>query len=163
MMRKLQLPPIRQAYTFKDSILYALGLGYGEEPLDQQQPQFVYEQGQRAVPSMAVVLGYPGFWLRNPNLAVDWVRMLHGEHAYEIHREIPPAGVVRSEHDVPAIEDKGDGKGALLYAEKRLYDEFDTLLATIRETLFMRGDGGSGSYGQAPAAPEALPKLKSSH
>ena len=58
--------PIEHAYTAKDSILYALGLGFGADPMDRKQLDFVYEEGLRALPTMAVVLAYPGFWLKDP-------------------------------------------------------------------------------------------------
>ncbi|MDO5371685.1 MaoC family dehydratase, partial [Paracoccus sp. (in: a-proteobacteria)] len=49
--------------------------------------------------------------------------------------------------------DKGEGKGALLYTEKELRDaETGTLLATTRNTTFLRGDGGFGGPG-GPAKP----------
>lgn len=157
-LRNLKLPPVRQAYSFKDSILYALGLGYGSDPCSAQELQFVYEGAQKAVPSMAVVLGYPGFWMQDPALGIDWVKLLHGEHHYEIHRPLPACGVVRSEHSVPAVDDKGPGKGALVYVEKRLYAQDGDCVATIRQTLFLRGDGGCGSYGTPPAPAAALPE-----
>ncbi len=35
---------------------------------------------------MAVVLGYPGFWLKDPNTGVDWRKVLHGEQGLVIHK-----------------------------------------------------------------------------
>jgi hypothetical protein len=62
-LKQLRLDPIRHAYTAKDSILYALGLGYGDPPADPAQLQFLYEQGElKAVPSMCVVLARPKGW-----------------------------------------------------------------------------------------------------
>lgn len=58
---------------------------------------------------MCVVLGYPGFWLRDAALGVDWVRMLHAEHSFTLHRPLAPAGSVRSEHSITAVSDKGAG------------------------------------------------------
>ncbi len=156
-LQTLRIPVVEHQYTFKDSILYALGLGYGEDPLDPSQLQFVYEEEQRVVPSMCVVLGYPGFWLRDAALGVDWVRMLHAEHSFTLHRPLQPAGSVRSEHSITAFADKGAEKGALLYVEKRLYDDQGPL-ATILQTLFLRGDGGCGSFGMPPAPLVATPE-----
>lgn len=48
---KYQFSPIEETYSFKDSILYALGLGYGEDPLDRDELRFVTEDEQRVVPS----------------------------------------------------------------------------------------------------------------
>jgi len=104
-----------------------------------------------------VVIGYPGFWMKEPEYEIDWVRALHGDHYFEIHKPIPPEGVLTAEHSLPAVDDKGGGKGALLCIEKRLFDDGNDPVATIRQTMFLRGDGGCGSYGSPPAAPEELP------
>ena len=49
---------VEQTYTAKDSILYALGLGLGADPLDTDQLRYVFEEaaGFAALPTMAVVL-----------------------------------------------------------------------------------------------------------
>ena len=72
--------PVEQSYGFRDTILYALGLGYSADPLDEAELAFTYEDGLQALPTMAVVLAGPGFFWRNPELGVDWVKILHGEH-----------------------------------------------------------------------------------
>ena len=59
---------ITQTYTSRDTILYALGVGLGADPMDEQQLQYVFEEAEpfMALPTMAVVLGSPGFWSRDP-------------------------------------------------------------------------------------------------
>jgi hypothetical protein len=52
---------IEHKYDERDTSLYALGLGLGADPLDETELSFVYERSLRALPTMAVVLGYPGF------------------------------------------------------------------------------------------------------
>ena len=47
---------IEQTYTEKDTILYALGVGMGIDPLDEDCLPFVYENGLKAMPAMANVL-----------------------------------------------------------------------------------------------------------
>src|SRR5450759_3667450 len=59
-------PEVVQTYTEKDSILYALGVGYGHDPMDEAQLRFVYEKHLLAAPTMPVVLGYPGLWMKDP-------------------------------------------------------------------------------------------------
>ncbi|HEX3501373.1 MAG TPA: 3-alpha,7-alpha,12-alpha-trihydroxy-5-beta-cholest-24-enoyl-CoA hydratase, partial [Stellaceae bacterium] len=76
-----RLPPVRQSLTKKDCILYALGVGLGADPVDAAQLRFVYEDGLAALPTMAVVLAYPGFWVKDPATGIDWVRVVHGEQA----------------------------------------------------------------------------------
>src|SRR5436305_647567 len=81
---------LRHEYSVRDTILYALGLGLGSDPVDEEQLRFVYERDLRALPTMAVVLAYPGFWLREPGAGVNWKKILHGEqgivwHASALH------------------------------------------------------------------------------
>ena len=42
---------LEQTYTEKDTILYALGVGMGQDPLDEDCLRFVYEDGLKAMPS----------------------------------------------------------------------------------------------------------------
>ena len=76
-------------YTKRDTMLYALGLGFGSDPLDNNELRYVYEENLSAVPSMAVVLGYPGFWLKDPESGVNWQKLLHGEQSLEVFESIP--------------------------------------------------------------------------
>jgi acyl dehydratase len=164
-VRSLRLEPIRHAYTTRDSILYALGLGYGDRPTDPMHLQFLYEQGSlKAVPSICVVLAHPGFWVKQPELEIDWIRILHGEQSCSILAQIPPEGVVRGEYDVLAVEDKGVEKGAVMHVAKRLYDDgSNVLLATVTSTYMLRGDGGQGGFGVPPLPPDALPESIPDH
>jgi hypothetical protein len=65
---------VEQRYAAKDSILYALGIGLGHDPMDEQQLGFVYEKNLKTLPTMAVVLGYPGFWIKDPERGSQNVR-----------------------------------------------------------------------------------------
>ncbi len=142
-----------------DAILYALGLGYGSDPLDEGQLQFVYEGGLKAVPSMCNTIAHPGFWIDQPELGIDFVKVLHAEQAFVIHSTIPPQGRMRADYAVVSVEDKGADKGAMMRMEKKLSDR-DTgeLFATVTQTLFLRGDGGQGGFGKIPAAAPAVPE-----
>jgi acyl dehydratase len=154
-------PDIEQTYTEKDSILYALGVGYGHAPMDAAQLQFVYEEGLKAAPTMPVVLANPGFWLKDPATGIDWVKIVHGEQALRIHQPIPAAGTVIGRMRVKAIVDKGKDKGALLIQERSILDKASgALLATLEHTTFCRGDGGFGKGDAAPPPPPAVPDGK---
>ena len=58
---------------------------------------------------------------------------------------------------VTGLIDKGRGRGALLYSEKRLTDAAGTLLATTNATTFLRADGGCGGSQGELRAPHAMP------
>ena len=152
-------PEIEQTYTAKDSMLYALGVGYGHDPMDEAQLQFVYEKNLKAAPTMPVVLGYPGFWIKDPASGIDWVKIVHGEQALRVHRPIPPAGTVLGRTRIKAIVDKGKDKGALLIQERSIVDKASgMLLATLDHVTFCRGDGGFGGGDATPPPPPALPE-----
>lgn len=156
-LKNYRFDTIEHELSWRDTILYALGLGYGFDPNDKAQLQFVYEEWLKAVPSMACVMGYPGFWMLSPELEIDWVRLLHGEHYYEIHHPLPVEGKLRAEHRITGVDDKGEGKGAVVNFEKSLYDESGTLLARVKQSNFLRGDGGCGSFGEPAEVRPPLP------
>lgn len=136
---------LEHSYQARDTILYALGAGAGSDPLDEGDLRYVYEDGLVALPSMAVVLGYPGFWLKEQNTGVDWQRLLHGEQGMVLHRPLPVSGTVIGRTKVTGLVDKGEGKGALLYSKRDVFDKASgDLLATLTSTSFLRGDGGFG-------------------
>jgi acyl dehydratase len=154
----LTLPDAIHDLTARDTIIYALGLGYGEDPMNARELPFVYEKGLRTVPSVANILCHPGFWSQDPRYGIDWVKVLHAEQAFTVHAPIPPAGAIRGVTRISGIEDKGAGKGALVHQVKELYDQADdTHLASVRQTLMLRGNGGEGAFGKAEEQPAALP------
>jgi acyl dehydratase len=150
---------IIHSYTARDSLLYALGVGAGADPMDPDDLKFVYEENMAALPTMAVVMGYPGFWLKDQETGVDWRGVLHGEQGLVIHKPLPPSGTVIGRMRVTGFIDKGAGKGALLLSERQVIEQASgDLLATVSSTSFLRGDGGTGfSTGPAPV-PHALPE-----
>jgi acyl dehydratase len=152
------IPEVRQHYSARDSVFYALSVGMGHDPMDERQLDFVDQQREmRVLPSMSVVLGYPGFWLRDPATGVDAVRLVHGEQGIRIHHPLPAAGEIVGRTRVTGLVDKGAGKGALLYAEKTLTDAAGTLLATLTSTTVLRGDGGFGGPAGPVTAPHPMP------
>lgn len=149
---------IEHAYSARDTILYALGLGCGSDPTDAEDLRFVYEDGLRALPTLAVVLGYPGFWLKDPATGVDWRRVLHGEQGLLLHAPLPAAGTVIGRTRVTEIVDKGD-KGSLMFSERDVIDkQSGQLLATLRSTSVLRGDGNFGGPAGPVPQPHVLPE-----
>ena len=140
-------PDVEQAYTTRDSILYALGLGLGADPLDPAHLRATYERdpGFCALPSMANVLAGPGFWAMEPDTGLTWQKILHGEQSFTIHAPLPAEGTVVGKTKITGLIDKGADKGALIYSEREITDKATgTLLATVAGTSFARGDGGFG-------------------
>ena len=152
-------PDVTQKYTANDAILYALGVGLGRDPMDTEELRFVYEDGIAVLPTFAVILGYPGGWLRDPRTGVDWKQVLHGEQELHLHRPLPPEGEVVGRTRVEEIIDKGAGKGALIYSSREVSDvSSGERLCTLRSTTFCRGDGGFGGPAGPTKSPHPIPE-----
>jgi acyl dehydratase len=151
-------PALEQTYGAKDTILYALGVGVGADPMDPKELPFVYEKSLRIIPSQASVIAFPGAWMLEPALGIDYVKVLHGEQGIVFERPLEPTATVRGEYEVLSVDDKGSGKGAVISFEKRILDAKDgTVICRVRSTYFLRGDGGCGSWKQPATLPSALP------
>ena len=152
-LREHRFPAQHLSYNFKDTILYALSVGAGTDPLDPNQLRLVYEKGLAALPTMAAVLAHPGMWIDNPKFQANYLKLLHGEQNLTVHRPLPPECTIDATYRVMAVVDKGAEKGALAYFEKEIRNAADGQpLCTVHSTLFLRADGGCGSFGTPPPA-----------
>jgi len=151
-----QIPPVRQTYTARDAILYALGLGAGTEPGDLR---FTYERGLQPLPMMALVLGYPGLWIADPRIGARWQSLLHGEQSFTIVRPLPPEGAVIGTTRVTDVVDKGAERGLFVCTERQVVLESSgELLCTLRSTSVLRADGGLGGAPGRTAPPHRMPE-----
>ena len=150
-VRALKFAPIVRRYDARDSMLYALSLGMGSDPSDEDELPYVYEgRGPLAVPSQCVTLCWPPFWHREPAADIAWRRILHGEQRFVLHRPVPVEGLVEAEHRVIALVDKGV-RGAVLYTGHALKDRATGApLADMTSAEFLRDDGGAGGFGEPP-------------
>jgi len=154
-------PDLVHRYTERDTMLYALGLGFGQDPLDRGALRFVYEEALQAVPTMAAVMGSPGIWWRDPKTGADAVKLVHGEQDVRVLRPLPVKGCVVARNRVVSLTDKGAGKGAVAVVLRTLVDAAsgDTV-AESRNVTFLRGDGGfSANGGKSDPGPEPLPAV----
>ena len=139
-------PDIACQYTVDDTMFYALATGVGSDPTDPRQLRFVDDTGTEptlALPTMAVVIGFPGSWMDDPETGIDFARIVHGEEELIMHRPLLATGAMIARHRVTDVIDKGPGRGALITYDKELYDEASgDLVATVRHTTFARGNGG---------------------
>lgn len=109
----------RDSYDPRDTILYALGTGAGlSETVDEIY--FVFERRIKVLPTMALVLGTPGFWLMDPKAGLDWRRVLPGEQSLRLYRPLEPDGVLIGETRIGDVADKGPGKPAMFRAHRTL-------------------------------------------
>ncbi len=142
-----KIGPISKEYTWKDAVLYALGVGAGFSDL-----QYCYEKDLKVIPSFAITTLYETMpqvlSLTNVNLA----GILHGEQELIFHNPIPPDGTMTIEGTISDIFDKGQEKGALVIAESEAKHSSGNKLFTARSTIFSRLDGGFGGDNPPPEA-----------
>lgn len=140
-----KIPEKRHSYTLRDTLFYALSVGFGTDPEDEGQVRYAYEKDLVVVPSMATALAAPGGWLRDPATGVTSVGLLAAEQSFEIHRPLQGEGTVVGKSRVTEVADLGAERGAAIYTEREIYDErTNTLLATVSATTVSRKDGGFG-------------------
>jgi NAD(P)-dependent dehydrogenase (short-subunit alcohol dehydrogenase family)/acyl dehydratase/putative sterol carrier protein len=144
--------PFRRDYTWKDTVLYALGVGAGFTEIE-----YCYERDLKVLPTFAVLV-LQDFAAEIAQLCdLNLAGVLHGEQEFRFHAPIPPEGTLVTEGAVTGIFDKGPGKGALVAAEFETRDGGGRRLFTSLVTIFARLDGGFGGP-PAPGAPVPVPE-----
>src|SRR5271170_3249586 len=112
----LDLPVVERTFTERDTMLYALSVGFGFDPTDEQQLPFVYEKLLKSSPTMAVVLGYVR--IVDLPLGIDYTKAVHGDQSVHLHAALPVRGTIRSKTKVAQVVDLGATKGAMIYLER---------------------------------------------
>ena len=154
--------PIPFVYTWKDTVVYALGVGAklgpaGESKADELD--FLYEgRGPKVLPTFAVVPSFTSMIAVAGDLGANPMMILHGEQKIILHRPIPAGGKLSTVSEVKGIYDKG--KGALVVVEARTTvadgpDQGQPLFDNVF-SIFVRGEGGFGGE-RGPEAVKADP------
>ncbi len=134
-----KIGPFSKDYTWKDTVLYALGVGAGFSDLD-----YCYEKDLRVLPSFGIVTLYDFM----PELAsisnVNLAGILHAGQELIFHQPIPSEGKLITEGAITHYYDKGPDKGALIVAEFDTRNEGGRKLFTSIVTVLARLDGGFG-------------------
>ena len=130
--------PVVFTYTWKDVVLYALGVGAKAEDI-----HLVYENapgGLRVLPSFCVVPAMRAF--PSPGDDVEWSLFLHGEQRIKLTRPIPPEGTLVQVGEIRNIYDKGKGAVYDIIVTGRT-EEGDHVY-DAEWTIFYLGAGGFG-------------------
>lgn len=139
-------------------MLYALGVGMGIDPLDEQCLRFVYEENLKVVPSQAVMMAHPGFWANEEDIALDWMKILHVGQEIIFHNPIPAAATVEATSRFTKVSDKGERVGALIVTDRVVKNvETGEELLTLITTVLARGDGGFGSDRKSSPKMDIIP------
>jgi acyl dehydratase len=148
----LSVKDVPVSWTDRETILYALSVGAGTDPLDRSELPLVWEKELKAIPTMATVIATAR--LIKERLPVDWTRVLAGEQSIILHEPMPATcSTAVSDCRVAGVWDKGADKGAVVAIENILRaEQGGPPLATIVTTIFARADGGCGAprEGQPP-------------
>ena len=160
-LKNWSIPDAAQAYSERDTMLYALGLGVGADPTDAKQLAFVYEKGLKALPTLAMVIGSPGAWFTDPRIGINYTKLVNAGVSAAFHAPMPASGEVVGRSRVIALADKGVASGALLIFRRQLHERQSGLhLCDIDTTYLCRGDGGFGGPNVDAPAPHQLPETK---
>lgn len=136
----------QRAYTRRDARLYALSIGFGADPMNEPELDFVSDRPTfKCVPTMAsifadVILELTDICqLQHPELA------LHGEQKLEIFSPLPDMAELDIQGSIAAVFDRGSQRGAEIHmvAEARLHGDAALLYRATYVTI-ARGDGGFG-------------------
>lgn len=146
----LAAPPVEAPFSYgaRDTMLHALGIGLGMDPLDQDQLRYVYEDGAglRVFPTQSTVLGWVDLFrdrrFNDPSWGLDANRMVVGQLAFRAIEPLPVAGEGTARTYFAQAVDRGAGKAALLRVCKEIRSPQDTLLATMDTWHYIRGAGG---------------------
>lgn len=148
--------PSERSWTFKDAILYALGVGCGVDQL-----QFSTEKNQLVLPTMAVVLGMGGIPFDKIG-SFDFRLLLHSGQAFEVFGPIPPNGKVITSGKVASVYDKGKA-GVVTFECESKDAQTGELRFRNRMTAYIRGAGGFGGDPGPKAEPFEVPSRKPDH
>jgi hypothetical protein len=116
---------------------YALALGLGRDPTDAAQLKFVNDTATGmplALPTLAVVLGFPGSWMQDPATGIDFAQIVHGEER---------SGVA------PAIARGGHGGGAPPRDARRRQGAGPRRHRHLRQGAVRRRERRSAGHGDA--------------
>jgi acyl dehydratase len=83
--------------------------------------------------------------VRDLDTGIDWVRIVNGEQGFTLNTPVQPRGTMVGRTRILEVIDKGAGKGAVVYTERKIADKASgELVATVTQTTFCRADGGFG-------------------
>src|SRR6202163_336881 len=149
----------KYAYTDREVMLYAYGIGMVADPMDEKELAFVNEavatpRALKVVPTFASVAAWgagPGEMNLNRVIVVD------GERDITFHKALVVAAHITADSSVLDASDKGKDKGAVIRHKTVLRDEKGEELATLVASRFARGDGGFGGPFEGQPEPHKVP------
>jgi acyl dehydratase len=163
-LTELRGETVPASWDDRDVMLYALGIGMGEDPAGAEELSFVNEGWYtRREPTVKVVPTFASVatWnARPPSIDINRVMVVDAQRDITFHKPLPVTAKVSAHSRWLGAWDKGD-KGAILVRETEVRDAEGDPLYTLQGTTFARGDGNFGgpTTGQpeTPAVPDRAP------
>ena len=148
-------------WTSKDALLYAVGIGAGQDDL-QFSTENTKDVQQVVYPTFAVVAGAgtqsPGASAMSKIGSFNFALLVHGSQAITLHRPIPVEAEATVQDKVVAMYDKT--KAAVVVMENEVKLASGEPLWTTRSSVFIRGEGGWGGD-RGPSGPQNEPPADS--
>ncbi|MBB2991142.1 acyl dehydratase [Mycolicibacterium iranicum] len=146
-------PPQLFTWTDRDTLLYALGVGAGTADL-AFTTENSHEVTQQVLPTYAIIACSP-FAAATKIGSFNFSRLLHGSQSIRVFSPLPASGKLEVVSEVADIQDKGEGKNAVVMLKATGTDpDTGQAVAETLTTLVIRGEGGfGGAPGQRPPAP----------
>ncbi|WP_319445809.1 MULTISPECIES: MaoC family dehydratase [unclassified Mycobacterium] len=140
-------------WTDRETLLYALGVGAGTADL-AFTTENSHDIEQQVLPTYAVI-ACPAWGAAAEVGNFNWAMLLHGSQQIRLYKPLPPAGKLNVTSEVADIQDKGEGKNAILVLKSTGTDpESGDVVAESVSTAVIRGEGGFGGQpGERPVAP----------
>jgi acyl dehydratase len=131
-------PPSTWDYTWKDVVLYALGVGAKRDELD-----YLYEgRGPKVLPSFAVVSKFGPMIELLGRTGGNLAMVVHGAERVVVHEPFAPSGKLRTTLTMRAVYDMK--RLAQVLVDSRAEDANGRLVAETTSTILFRGEGGFG-------------------
>ncbi len=145
------LEPQTFSYSWKDTVLYALGVGAKKDELD-----WLYEgRGPKVLPSFAVVPMFKPMLDCVVKTGGDLSMVVHGKQGVRVHAELPPEATLSTVARVRGIYDMR--KFAIVIIDCEIKDTAGKLLADTTSQIIIRGAGNFG--GELPPKEEKVAEV----
>ncbi|KUI30160.1 dehydrogenase [Mycobacterium sp. IS-1742] len=146
--------PVLHEWTDRETLLYALGVGAGTADL-AFTTENSHDVEQQVLPTYAVIAS-PAWGAVGAVGSFDFSKLLHGSQQIRLFAPLKPAGRLSVVSEVADIQDKGEGKNAILVFKGTGTDpDTGEVVAETISTAVIRGEGGFGGQpGTRPQAPE---------
>ena len=150
-------------WTDRETLLYALGVGAGTADL-AFTTENSHEIDQQVLPTYAVIAA-PAWGAVAAVGSFNFSMLLHGSQQIRLFAPLPPTGTLSVVSEVVDIQDKGEGRNAILVFKGTGSDpDTGEVLAETVSTAVIRGEGGfggqPGSRAPAPEIPDREPDAR---